>query len=376
MKVVIIGPAFPLRGGIADFNEALAIALQNDGNEVIIYSFYYQYPKILFPGKTQLADGGKPAHLKIKSTLSSVNPFSWRKTASAIVNEKPDLVIVRFWLPFMAPALGTVAKHLRKKNIKVIAITDNVIPHENRIGDSSLTKYFIKNCDAFITMSGSVLKDLEKFTLTDKKVFLPHPIYNIFGERLSKAEARKKINLPSEERIILFFGFIRKYKGLNLLLDAMADERIKQRNIKLLVAGEFYGDEQMYHDKIKALNIGENIILHTSFIDKQKVRDYFCSADLVVQPYITATQSGITQVAYYFGRPMLVTNVGGLSEIVKDRRVGYVTDVNSKAIADALCDFYDNNREMEFSANVDVDKEKFSWKYFLNGLKKLYESIK
>lgn len=376
MKVVIIGPAFPLRGGIADFNEALAIALQNDGNEVIIYSFYYQYPKILFPGKTQLADGGKPAHLKIKSTLSSVNPFSWRKTASAIVNEKPDLVIVRFWLPFMAPALGTVAKHLRKKNIKVIAITDNVIPHENRIGDSSLTKYFIKNCDAFITMSGSVLKDLEKFTLTDKKVFLPHPIYNIFGERLSKAEARKKFNLPSEERIILFFGFIRKYKGLNLLLDAMADERIKQRNIKLLVAGEFYGDEQMYHDKIKALNIGENIILHTSFIDKQKVRDYFCSADLVVQPYITATQSGITQVAYYFGRPMLVTNVGGLSEIVKDRRVGYVTDVNSKAIADALCDFYDNNREMEFSANVDVDKEKFSWKYFLNGLKKLYESIK
>lgn len=376
MKVVIIGPAFPLRGGIADFNEALAIALQNDGNEVIIYSFYYQYPKILFPGKTQLADGGKPAHLKIKSTLSSVNPFSWRKTASAIVNEKPDLVIVRFWLPFMAPALGTVAKHLRKKNIKVIAITDNVIPHENRIGDSSLTKYFIKNCDAFITMSGSVLKDLEKFTLTDKKVFLPHPIYNIFGERLSKAEARKKFNLPSEERIILFFGFIRKYKGLNLLLDAMADERIKQRNIKLLVAGEFYGDEQMYHDKIKALNIGENIILHTSFIDKQKVRDYFCSADLVVQPYITATQSGITQVAYYFGRPMLVTNVGGLSEIVKDRRVGYVTDVNSKAIADALCDFYDNNREIEFSANVDVDKEKFSWKYFLNGLKKLYESIK
>ncbi len=376
MKVVIIGPAFPLRGGIADFNEALAIALQNDGNEVIIYSFYYQYPKILFPGKTQLADGGKPAYLKIKSTLSSVNPFSWRKTASAIVNEKPDLVIVRFWLPFMAPALGTVAKHLRKKNIKVIAITDNVIPHENRIGDSSLTKYFIKNCDAFITMSGSVLKDLEKFTLTDKKVFLPHPIYNIFGERLSKAEARKNFNLPSEERIILFFGFIRKYKGLNLLLDAMADERIKQRNIKLLVAGEFYGDEQMYHDKIKALNIGENIILHTSFIDKQKVRDYFCSADLVVQPYITATQSGITQVAYYFGRPMLVTNVGGLSEIVKDRRVGYVTDVNSKAIADALCDFYDNNREMEFSANVDVDKEKFSWKYFLNGLKKLYESIK
>lgn len=376
MKVVIIGPAFPLRGGIADFNEALAIALQNDGNEVIIYSFYYQYPKILFPGKTQLADGGKPAHLKIKSTLSSVNPFSWRKTASAIVNEKPDLVIVRFWLPFMAPALGTVAKHLRKKNIKVIAITDNVIPHENRIGDSSLTKYFIKNCDAFITMSGSVLKDLEKFTLTDKKVFLPHPIYNIFGERLSKAEARKNFNLPSEERIILFFGFIRKYKGLNLLLDAMADERIKQRNIKLLVAGEFYGDEQMYHDKIKALNIGENIILHTSFIDKQKVRDYFCSADLVVQPYITATQSGITQVAYYFGRPMLVTNVGGLSEIVKDRRVGYVTDVNSKAIADALCDFYDNNREIEFSANVDVDKEKFSWKYFLNGLKKLYESIK
>ena len=376
MKVILLGPAFPLRGGIADFNEALAESLQKEGHEVIIYSFNYQYPSFLFPGTSQIAEGKKPENLDIRSQLNSINPFSWYKTASSIISEKPDLVIVRYWIPFMAPALGTVAKKIRQKNIKVIAITDNIIPHEKRPGDNILTGYFLRNCDGYVTMSKAVFDELDIFIKTTHKILLPHPIYNIFGERLSKSEARKNIGIDTYDKIILFFGFIRAYKGLNLLLEAMADNRIRERGIKLLIAGEFYEDKTTYLEKIKSLEIEQSVILHTEFIDKNKVKDYFCSADIVVQPYLNATQSGITQIAYYFGRPMLVTNVGGLAEIVADKRVGYVIEKKPSAIADALCDFYDNQRENEFSQNVDLDKEKFSWTSFIDGLFKLYGSIK
>lgn len=376
MKVILLGPAFPLRGGIADFNEALAESLQKEGHEVIIYSFNYQYPSFLFPGTSQIAEGKKPENLDIRSQLNSINPFSWYKTASSIISEKPDLVIVRYWIPFMAPALGTVAKKIRQKNIKVIAITDNVIPHEKRPGDNILTGYFLRNCDGYVTMSKAVFDELDIFINTTNKILLPHPIYNIFGERLSKSEARKNIGIDFNDKIILFFGFIRAYKGLNLLLEAMADNRIRERGIKLLIAGEFYEDKTTYLEKIKSLEIEQSVILHTEFIDKNKVKDYFCSADIVVQPYLNATQSGITQIAYYFGRPMLVTNVGGLAEIVADKRVGYVIEKKPSAITDALCDFYDNQREKEFSQNVDLDKEKFSWTSFIDGLFKLYGSIK
>ena len=376
MKIVIIGPAFPLRGGIADFNEALACSLIDASHSVTLFSFYYQYPSFLFPGRTQFAGGEKPDRLTIRSTISSVNPLSWRKTALEIASLHPDLVIVRFWLPFMGPALGTIAKLLRKKNIPIIAITDNVIPHEKRIGDSLFTRFFLKHCDGFVTMSRSVLEDLEQFTQTDKKIFLPHPIYNIFGDPVPENIAREMLGLQAEDRLILFFGFIRKYKGLDLLLDAMLDQRILDKNIKLLIAGEFYDDPEPYLSKIKNSALKDSVILHSDFIDKSKVKYYFCSADLIVQPYITATQSGITQVAYHFGRPMLVTNVGGLAEIVQDKHVGYVTRKFPSAIADAIFDFYENSREGEFSANVEREKERFSWNHFVNGLLNLYDKIR
>jgi glycosyltransferase involved in cell wall biosynthesis len=375
LKVVILGPAYPLRGGIADFNEALANSLLEAGNEVILFSFYYQYPGILFPGTSQFSEGKGPENLKIVSSLSSVNPISWFQTAKKIIKENPDLVIVRFWLPFMAPALGTVAKLLRRKKVKVIAITDNVVPHEKRPGDKVLTGYFINQCDGFVTMSRAVLDQLSLFSDSDKKVFLPHPIYNIFGDRISKNEARKNLNLNSGDRIILFFGFIRAYKGLNLLLDAMNDDRIRERKIKLIVAGEFYEDSTPYLEKIKSNKLEESIILHSDFIEKSRIRDYFCSADLIVQPYTSATQSGITQIAYFFGRPMLVTNVGGLAEIVNHNKVGYVVERSKEEIVNALCDFYDNNRESGFASNVDMEKERFTWKSFIEGLNKLHESI-
>ena len=376
MKVILIGPAFPLRGGIADFNEALAISLQDAGHQVIIYSFNYQYPTLLFPGTSQVAAGEAPKNLIIRPTLNSVNPLSWYRTASEIISEKPDLVLIRYWIPFMGPALGTVAKKIRQKKIKVIAITDNVIPHEKRPGDKMLTKYFINQCDGFITMSQSVYDELNQFTDTNDKILLPHPIYNIFGDRVVKSVARKNIGMNDNDKVILFFGFIRAYKGLNLLLDAMSDKRIRNGGIKLVIAGEFYEDKAVYLEKIKTNELSQSVILHTEFIDKGKVKDYFCAADMVVQPYLNATQSGITQIAYYFGRPMLVTNVGGLAEIVPDKRVGYVTEKKASAIADAICDFYDNNREKEFSINVDLDKEKFSWENFIEGVFRLYDKIK
>ena len=376
MKIFILGPAFPLRGGIADFNEAFALNLQKEGNEVIIYSFNYQYPSFIFPGSSQKIQGQKPVSIDIRPTLNSINPLSWIKTASLIATEKPDLVIIRYWLPFMALSLGTVASRLRKKNIKVIAITDNLIPHEKRLGDTLLTGFFIRRCDAFITMSQSVLNDLEKFTDNKHKSFLPHPIYNIFGEKISKADARLKLKLNPSDKIILFFGFIRSYKGLGLLLDAMCDDRIMERRIKLLVAGEFYEDINPYLEKIKLNNLSQSVILHSSFIDKMNVKEYFCAADLVVQPYLNATQSGITQIAYSFDKPMLVTNVGGLSEIVSDKRVGYVVDKVPTSIANAIIDYYDNDREASFVKNVETDKVKFTWKSFIDGMLKLYMEIK
>lgn len=375
LKVIIIGPAHPLRGGIADFNEALCKGFHDAGMEAGIYSFSFQYPSFLFPGTSQFSNDAAPDLINIQTTIHSLNPLSWRSTASKIIAEKPDFVIVRYWLPFMAPALGSICRMIRKKGIKVIAITDNVIPHEKRIGDKALTKYFLRSCDAFVAMSRSVMKEVESFIPDAKAIFLPHPIYNIFGDEITKQKAREKFHLPMDQKIILFFGFIRAYKGLDLLLEAMADERIKQLNIKLIVAGEFYEDSKPYMDTVSRLGLTDSVEFHSSFIPKDEVKYYFCASDMVVQPYRNATQSGITQIAYHFGKPMLVTNVGGLPEIVSDGVVGYVTDTEARAIATALYTFYTEGKEQVFSANVIHEKERFTWDTFIKGIMNLYEKL-
>ncbi len=375
MRIIIVGPAFPLRGGIADFNEALALGLQNENIDTKLFSFYFQYPKILFPGKSQKSDGQPTPGLSIVHSISSLNPFSWSKTAKLIAKENPDLVIIRYWLPFMAPALGTIAKLLRRKKIKVIAITDNVFPHEKRIGDKILTNYFIKNCDGFVAMSKSVLEDLSSFTATTNKKFLPHPIYDIFGKSVDKTIARTYLGLLPTDKIILFFGFIRSYKGLDLLIEAMGNPQVRKLNVKLIIAGEFYENEIPYLDKINAIEGGKPFILKTNFIGKEDVKYYFGACDLVAQPYKNATQSGITQIAYHFGKPMLVTNVGGLAEIVANGKVGYVVERSSDDIAEAIIDFYQNDREVEFSKNVLIDSRKFSWKNFIDGILELKNEI-
>ncbi|HIA11567.1 MAG TPA: glycosyltransferase, partial [Flavobacteriales bacterium] len=265
---------------------------------------------------------------------------------------------------------GWIARKLRK-HTKVIAIVDNIIPHEQKIGDAALIRYFVNSCDAFVAMSQSVLDDLGKFTNTERYKFLPHPIYDIFGEKITKLEARVFLDLKAEARYILFFGFIRKYKGLDLLLHAMADSRIRELNIKLIIAGEFYGNEAYYKEIIRENELEDELILKTHYIASEEVKHYFCAADIIVQPYKTATQSGITQIAYNFERPMLVTNTGGLAEIVPDNKVGYVTETNATAIADALVDFYSNAREAEFSSNTIEEKKRFTWSVFVQGVQEL-----
>lgn len=375
---LIIGPAFPLRGGIANFNEALCTAFLKSGTDSQIISFTLQYPSILFPGKTQYDTSGKgPQGLKITPMINSVNPFNWYKVASFIKKQKPDYVIFRYWLPFMAPCLGTIAKIIKNKtNIKVIAVCDNVIPHEKRPGDEMLTRYFVMQCHGFIAMSRSVLDDLEKFTDNPNKIFIPHPVYDIFGDKLSKEKARTHLGLDQNARYILFFGFIRKYKGLDLLLEAMADDRIKNLNIKLIVAGEFYEDRSYYDEIISKYKLENSLVLKTDFIPSEEVKYYFCASDLIAQTYHSATQSGVTQIAYHFGRPMLVTNVGGLSEIVPHGKVGYVCDVNAESVASSLLDFYQNKRETEFAENVEKEKHRFSWESFVKGIEDLIQKIR
>ncbi len=377
LKIISVGPAYPLRGGISNFNVALSCAFNNNDNNVCkIFSFSLQYPKFLFPGKTQFEDGKPPKNIEIISKINSINPFSWFKVARLIKKENPDIVIVHYWMPFMAPSLGTIVRKIRKKNkTKIIAITHNVIPHEKRMGDKMLTKYFLKSCDAYIALAKSVENDIGKFIDNPVSAFNPHPIYDIFGENIPKAQAREFLKLKENDKIILFFGLIRDYKGLDLLLNALGNNNLKELNIKLLVAGEFYEDRSKYKKLIDSLNIGDNVILVDKYIPSEEVKYYFSAADLIAQTYKTATQSGVTQIGYHFNKPMLVTNVGGLAEIIPDKKVGYVVEPNSNAIAEAIVDFYKNKREEEFSINASIEKKKYSWENMIDTIIALFNNI-
>jgi len=371
-KIIIIGSAYPLRGGgISTFNERLAKAYIDNGDDVTIYTFSLQYPSFLFPGTTQYSKEPPPQGLNIKVKINSVNPLNWLSVGKEISNLKPDLVIVRFWIPFMGPCLGKISRIIRKKGIKVVAIVDNIIPHEHKPGDRVLSKYFVNSVDYFVTMSKSVLTDLNTFDNKKPKLLTVHPLYDNFGKIIPKEEALKKLNLSNEFNYILFFGFIREYKGLDLLLQAFADERLRKFPLKLLVVGEFYIDSAPYLKMIEELGIKNDVIMHSEFVPNTEVVNYFCASSLVVQPYKDATQSGITQIAYHFEKPIITTNVGGLSEIVTDKRDGYVVEPDSKQIADAIFTYFDKKLEIEFTENVKEDKKRFSWDKMLSAIDKV-----
>jgi glycosyltransferase involved in cell wall biosynthesis len=370
-SIIIIGPGHPLRGGLATFNQRLCKQFLDERNECCIYSFSLQYPSFLFPGTTQYSTEPPPADMEIYSIINSVHPFNWYQVGNALRRIRPDIIVVRYWLPFMGPALGTILRRVKKNNhTRVIAITDNVIPHEKRPGDEAFTRYFLKTCDGFITMSEKVMNDLRKFETTKPAKQVLHPLYDNFGEPIPTAEARKHLGLDVNDRIILFFGFIRKYKGLDILLDAMKSVT----GIRLLVAGEFYEDAKPYQEQIKSLGIEDKLILRTDFIPDSEVKYYLCAADAVIQPYRNATQSGVTPLAYHFEKPMIVTNVGSLPTLVPHEQVGLVCEPEPASLAAAIHRYFELG-EQHFMAHLRTEKEKYSWHNLVSAIEQLAQEI-
>lgn len=380
MKIRILGPAHPYRGGIAKFDEVLAAAFGREGHDVKIINFTLQYPSFLFPGRTQYTRMAPPEGIVIERRINSVNPLNWPVVGREIAREEPELVIPRFWMPFMGPSLGTIVQTIghRSPHTRIIALADNIVPHEHRPGDRPLTDYFLRQTDAVVYMSDEVGRDLDSFEYKGLRTMSPHPIYDTYGTPVVKAEACAALGLDPESSYVLFFGFIRDYKGLDLLLEAWA--MLKAQGFttgrKLLIGGEYYGNKEKYDALIEGLGLADNVIVHDRYIDENQVRNYFGAADLVVQPYKSATQSGVTQVAYHFGVPMMVTRVGGLPEIVPDGRVGYVVDVAPSAIAEAIARFYDENKAEVFRANIEAEKERFSWSALTDTFTRLCGEIK
>ena len=381
MKVVIIGPAYPLRGGLATFDQRLCQAFTEEGHSASIYSFSLQYPGFLFPGTTQYSTDPAPPGLIIHPVINSVNPLNWLQVGRRLRKEAPDLIVVRYWLPFMGPALGTILRSVRRnRHTRIVAITDNVLPHEKRPGDRPFTKYFLKSCDAFVTMSDEVLADLRLFEKIKPAQKVTHPLYDNFGALIPATEARaflqKKYQLPiqPDDRILLFFGFIRKYKGLDILFRAMAEPGIREAGIRLLVAGEFYEDAESYQALIRELGIADLLLLRTDFIPDSEVQYYVCASDAIVQPYRHATQSGVTPLAYHFETPMIVTNVGSLPSHVIHDHTGLVAEPAPAAIAAAIQRFYELGRDY-FIPHLRIEKKKYSWKNLIKTIFELTDDI-
>ncbi len=368
-SVLIIGPAWPLRGGLSTYDQILASEFSKQGCIVTILTFKLQYPNFLFPGKTQYSSDPAPMGVDIDVKINSINPFNWFLTGLIYRNKTPDLVIIRYWLPFMGPCLGTIGRII-KSNAKsrIVAITDNVIPHEKRFGDSLFTNYFLNACHGYVAMSKSVLRDLHKFIKNKPALYNPHPIYNSFKPGISKTDACEILKIDSSKNYLLFFGFIRAYKGLDLLLEAFAKTNRQKLNLKLIVAGEFYENERSYMELVKKLNLESDILFYKDFIPDSEVHLFFSAADVTVQPYKDATQSGVTQVAYFYDKPMIVTNIGGLSELVPNEKAGFVVDKNPEEIAQAIEKFYDENWADKMNAFVKQEKEKYSWDKMIDSL--------
>ena len=350
-----------------------------------IYSFSLQYPGFLFPGKTQWSEEPAPAALDIHSRINSINPLNWISVGKEIKTLKPDIVVVRYWLPFMGPCLGSILRIIKKnKHTRIICIADNMIPHEKRFGDKAFTNYFIKPVDAFITMSEKVMSDLRSFTSTTPAQLVPHPLYDNFGEKVSKQAAREKLGIDPNKKILLFFGFIRKYKGLDMLLEAMklVKEKTKQlptdasldaTHCQLMVAGEFYDERKIYEQQIDELGIRDQLILHTDFINDSDVKYYLSAADVLVQPYRNATQSGVTPLAYHFEIPMIVTNVGGLPSLVPHDRVGLVAEPNAKSLSEQIILYFQKGPSY-FIPHLLEEKKKFSWAKLTESIVQLAQS--
>ncbi|HET8963465.1 MAG TPA: glycosyltransferase [Chitinophagales bacterium] len=374
MKCILLGTAYPYRGGLAAFNERLVRELIAAGHDASIITFTLQYPNFLFPGKTQFSDSPPPDNISIQRKVNSINPFNWWRVGKYIQQQKPDLLIIKYWLPFMAPCFSTIARIAKKNGItKVICIADNIIPHEPKFYDNYFTNYFIKQMDGFVVMSNQVLKDLAKFNRNKLRATTPHPLFDNFGAKISKQEACNHLKLEESKKYILFFGFIRDYKGLDILLEAFWNTALPG-DIELIVAGEFYTDKVQYI-KLIPESAKHKIHLFEKFISDEEVKYFFCAADLVVQPYKHATQSGVTQIAYHFEVPMIVTDVGGLAEMVPDNEVGYVVQPHATEVGNAIRKYFSKNAKAFFIANMQKEKKRFGWNRIVGVIMDVYGKL-
>ncbi len=378
MKITFIGPAYPYRGGLATIIEMLARVFQHRDNEVDIKTFSLQYPRLLFPGKSQYRTGEAPADLRIARKVSTVNPLSWWRVGRELAREAPEVVILKYWTPLMAPCFGSICRLARKnRKTKVIVHLDNITPHEPHFYDRALNRYFLSSCDGFIYMSEAVNKDLRTYLPEAKALFSPHPLFDTYGEKVERTEACRRLGLDPSLGYVMFFGYIRDYKGLDLLLDAWAILKAegKTEGKRLLVVGEVYGDDTKYREQIERLGIGDDVVMHTAFVPDGEVAEWFSVADMVALPYKSATQSGVTQVAYAFDVPMVVTNVGGLAEMVEDGVVGLLADVSARSVADAIAKAYEEDNLARFREGVVRNKTRFSWEATADRIEELYSSL-
>ena len=377
MNIVILGTAYPFRGGLATFNERLARQLQAEGHTVEVITFTLQYPSFLFPGKTQYSTEQAPTDLRISQQVHSCNPFNWIKVGRRIRNMQPDMLITCYWMAFFAPCYGMIQRIVQRNGkTRCIALVHNMIPHEPSILDKLFAPFFVRHTDGFVALSESVVQDINRFDHgTKPKTSYPHPIYDHYGEPMSKKEACQALHLNPENQYMLFFGLVRAYKGLDLLLDAFGKVKDQLPNLQLIIAGEFYEDEDKYRAQINNNQLTNKVIIKNEFIADADLRKYFGAADLIVQPYKSATQSGVTQVAFHFEKPMLVTNVGGLGEIVHDHKMGYAVEPNAEAIAQALTDYYTHNRQADYTQYLIQQKDRYSWEGMAQTFYTIYNQL-
>ena len=374
MKITILGPAHPYRGGLASIMEIMARTFQRRGDEVDIKTFTLQYPSLLFPGESQTVATPPPADLRICRCVNTMNPLNWVRVGRRIRRERPDFVLMKYWTPFMAPCFGTIARIARGNgHTKVLCQIDNVEPHEHHLTDKPFNRYYLHSVDGFVYMSEQVHSELRAYS-DAPALFSPHPLFENFGERVERSEACVRLGLDPANRYVLFFGLIRDYKGLDLLLDAWAQLRRAGRTEgrRLIVAGEFYTAREPYLNRIADNGLQDEVLLHDRFIPDDDVKYYFSAADFVVQPYKTATQSGVTQIAYQFCVPMVVTKVGGLAEIVPDGRVGYVCEPTPEGVAGAIERMYEGDTLQRFRENCVEERRRFSWEEMCSRITELY----
>lgn len=367
-KVLIVGPGWPLRGGLATFDERLCREFQEQGYGCEILSFSLQYPSLLFPGKTQYSESPAPEGVTIHADLNSINPINWIQVGMKFRKNGYNLVVFRYWMSFMGPAYGTLARIFTQAGITCLAITDNIVPHEKKFFDKPFTSYFLRPIQGYLTMSEEVLGQIRALQPLKPSTYVPHPMYDMFGPAVEKQKAIQELGLNAGYRYLLFFGFIRKYKGLELLLESLAQSNWKALKLKLIIAGEFYEDSKPYLQKIKDLGLEEAVVLNTDFIPNERVSYFFSASELVIQTYLSATQSGVTQIAYYYEKPMLVTRVGGLAELVPHNVAGLVCGVNAQEIASEINRFFTENLENILLSGIRENKKRFTWQYLCGEL--------